>query len=239
MLYKNIFKILFFIAVLISLVNAQSSEIAKPSFDCAKATTKVEKMICEDSSGKLQNLDRQIFKSYQETKAKLDKNGKKAFLDSQKSWLKTRERCESKECLKELLQHRIKELQTYTMYISNAWLGTYELQKNLYMGSFEIQKCKNNTCEASYFALLHKSEFNDMHQCDISLKLQIKSRQEAIVYYDDEDFVNCKIYIKKNPQGIVFTRDEKAFDSPDSFCSTMCGNQTIFEWGDVYKKEVQ
>ncbi|WP_334090120.1 lysozyme inhibitor LprI family protein [Helicobacter typhlonius] len=240
MLYKNIFKILFFIAVLISLVNAQSSEMAKPSFDCAKVTTKVEKMICEDSSGELQNLDRQIFKSYQETKAKLDKNGKKAFLDSQKSWLKTRERCESKECLKEVLQHRIKELQRYTPHTSNAWLGTYELRKNLYYGSFEIQKCDtNNICEASYFALLHKSEFNDMHQCDISLKLQIKSQQEAIAYYDDEDFVNCKIYIKKNPQGIVFTRDEKAFDSPDSFCSTMCGNQTIFQWGDVYKKEVQ
>ena len=110
-------------------LNAQSPQESKPSFDCAKATTKVEKMICNDESGNLQNLDRQIFKSYQETKAKLDKNGKKAFLDSQKSWLKTRERCESKECLKELLQSRIKELQTYTMYISNAWLGTYELQK--------------------------------------------------------------------------------------------------------------
>ena len=221
-------------------LNAQSPQESKPSFDCAKATTKVEKMICNDESGNLQNLDRQIFKSYQETKAKLDKNGKKAFLDSQKSWLKTRERCESKECLKEVLQHRIKELQRYTPHTSNAWLGTYELRKNLYYGSFEIQKCDtNNICEASYFALLHKSEFNDMHQCDISLKLQIKSQQEAIAYYDDEDFVNCKIYIKKNPQGIVFTRDEKAFDSPDSFCSTMCGNQTIFQWGDVYKKEVQ
>ena len=219
--------------------NAQSPQEAKPSFDCAKATTKVEKMICEDSSGELQNLDRQISQSYQDTKAKLDKNAKKALLDSQKSWLKTRERCESKECLKESLQSRIKELQSYTPHTSNAWLGTYSLQENLYTGSFTIQKCKNNTCEASYFALLHKSEFNDMHQCDISLKLQIKSQQEAIAYFDDEDFINCKIYIKKNPQGIVFTRDEKAFDSPDSFCSTMCGNQTIFEWGDMYKKEVQ
>ncbi len=228
------------LSLCVNLAYAESAKEAKPSFDCAKATTKVEKMICEDSSGELQNLDRQIFKSYQETKAKLDKNGKKAFLDSQKSWLKTRERCESKECLKEVLQHRIKELQRYTPHTSNAWLGTYELRKNLYYGSFEIQKCDtNNICEASYFALLHKSEFNDMHQCDISLKLQIKSQQEAIAYYDDEDFVNCKIYIKKNPQGIVFTRDEKAFDSPDSFCSTMCGNQTIFQWGDVYKKEVQ
>ena len=89
-------------------INAQSPQEAKPSFDCAKATTKVEKMICEDSSGELQNLDRQISQIYQDTKAKLGKNAKKALLDSQKSWLKTRERCESKECLKESLQSRIK-----------------------------------------------------------------------------------------------------------------------------------
>ena len=43
---------------------AQSPQEAKPSFDCAKATTKVEKMICEDSSGELQNLDRLYSKLY-------------------------------------------------------------------------------------------------------------------------------------------------------------------------------
>ncbi len=109
---------------------------------------------------------------------------------------------------------------TNIKHANNAWLGTYSLQRNLYEGSLRIQKCDiNNICKALYFALLDKSEFNDMHQCDITLKLQIKSQQEAIAYYDD--FVNCKIYIKKNPQGIVFTRDERAFNAPDSFCNTM------------------
>ena len=53
-------KILIVLGVFLMLsisVNAQSPQEAKPSFDCAKATTKVEKMICEDSSGELQNLD--------------------------------------------------------------------------------------------------------------------------------------------------------------------------------------
>ncbi|HEG1398880.1 TPA: hypothetical protein SCO63_001737, partial [Campylobacter jejuni] len=31
--------------------NAQSPKEAKPSFDCAKAKSKVEKMICNDESG--------------------------------------------------------------------------------------------------------------------------------------------------------------------------------------------
>ena len=45
-------------------INAQSPQESKPSFDCVKATTKVEKMICEDSSGELQNLDRLYSKLY-------------------------------------------------------------------------------------------------------------------------------------------------------------------------------
>ncbi|XAK37059.1 hypothetical protein AAID93_05325 [Campylobacter coli] len=44
--------------------NAQSPKEAKPSFDCAKASTKVEKMICNDKSGELQKLDRLYSKLY-------------------------------------------------------------------------------------------------------------------------------------------------------------------------------
>ncbi len=44
--------------------NAQSPKEAKPSFDCSKATTKVEKIICNDESGKLQKLDRLYSKLY-------------------------------------------------------------------------------------------------------------------------------------------------------------------------------
>ncbi|WP_144667755.1 lysozyme inhibitor LprI family protein [Campylobacter jejuni] len=45
-------------------INAQSPEEAKPSFDCAKANTEVEKMICNDKSGELQKLDRLYSKLY-------------------------------------------------------------------------------------------------------------------------------------------------------------------------------
>ncbi|HEG8526698.1 TPA: hypothetical protein SF316_001857 [Campylobacter jejuni] len=45
-------------------INAQSPEEAKPSFNCAKAKSKVEKMICSDKSGELQKLDRLYSKLY-------------------------------------------------------------------------------------------------------------------------------------------------------------------------------
>ena len=60
-------KVLVVLGVCIALgihLNAQSPQEAKPSFDCAKAKSKVEKMICEDSSGKLQRLDRLYSKLY-------------------------------------------------------------------------------------------------------------------------------------------------------------------------------
>ncbi|WP_104696536.1 lysozyme inhibitor LprI family protein [Helicobacter trogontum] len=44
--------------------NAQSPKEAKPSFDCAKAKSKVEKIICSDESEELKKLDRLYSKLY-------------------------------------------------------------------------------------------------------------------------------------------------------------------------------
>ncbi|EIA5268134.1 hypothetical protein K7L96_001763, partial [Campylobacter jejuni] len=56
--------------------NAQSPKEAKPSFDCSKATTKVEKMICNDKSGELQKLDRLYSKLYFSILKSIPKNTK-------------------------------------------------------------------------------------------------------------------------------------------------------------------
>ena len=70
-------KILIVLGVFLMLsisVNAQSPQEAKPSFDCAKASTKVEKIICEDSSGELQNLDRYMAEVYTQLRNELKKS---------------------------------------------------------------------------------------------------------------------------------------------------------------------
>ncbi|RTJ39603.1 hypothetical protein C3H73_09555, partial [Campylobacter jejuni] len=56
--------------------NAQSPKEAKPSFDCGKASTKVEKMICNDESGELQKLDRLYSKLYFSILKSIPKNTK-------------------------------------------------------------------------------------------------------------------------------------------------------------------
>ncbi|PZT47205.1 hypothetical protein B6S12_10320 [Helicobacter valdiviensis] len=76
-------------------INAQSPEEAKPSFDCAKAKSKVEKMICSDILGKLQNLDRYMGEVYTQLRKELKiskfpnkEQRLKDLLESQRAFIK-------------------------------------------------------------------------------------------------------------------------------------------------------
>ncbi|TKX33222.1 lysozyme inhibitor LprI family protein [Campylobacter taeniopygiae] len=76
--------------------NAQSPSEAKPSFDCAKAKSNVEKIICNDKYGQLQNLDRYMAEVYTQLTKELkvsklpDKEQRlKDLLDSQRAFIKS------------------------------------------------------------------------------------------------------------------------------------------------------
>ena len=61
------------LSLCVNLAYAESAKEAKPSFDCAKATTKAEKIVCSDESGDLQNLDRYMSKIYTQLRSELKK----------------------------------------------------------------------------------------------------------------------------------------------------------------------
>lgn len=61
---------------------------ARPSFDCAKASTKVEAVICEEYASDLRAMDRDIAALYKQVRA-IDGGVKR----SQLAWLKTRDAC--------------------------------------------------------------------------------------------------------------------------------------------------
>lgn len=210
-------------------MSAESSQEAKPSFNCARAKSDVEKMICSDKSGELQRLDSNMAKAYKKLRQNLNKN---ELLTSQRLWLQTQNQCQTKECVMEALQNRIKELTAWgdSQKSNNAWLGTYSLQENLYKGSFEIQKCDtNNVCEIKYEAILNRSEFNDMHICEeVLMKLEIKNNK-AIAYYDDEE--QCILEFDKNENGILIT-EQKPRD-----CYMGCGMGTEVVTNRLYRKE--
>ena len=93
------------LSVLISMSAVPAVSFAA-SFDCAKASSATEKLICGDET--ISRLDEQLAASY---KAGLEKStDKDAFKKSQMEWLKQQRACKSVECLKQVYQPRINEL---------------------------------------------------------------------------------------------------------------------------------
>ncbi|HXH72950.1 MAG TPA: ankyrin repeat domain-containing protein, partial [Mariprofundaceae bacterium] len=78
------------------------------SFDCRKATTSVEKLVC--SSNEVTILDVQLYETYQRAQ-RLAANSN-TIRNQQRRWLKeTRNKCETVECLRQAYQKRISELE--------------------------------------------------------------------------------------------------------------------------------
>lgn len=112
--------------IILSSLLVTSAEAA--SFDCTRAGTKVEKLICDDVE--LSGLDDELNKAYRD--ALKDGMSKDAISDSQKNWLKERNRCSSVQCLHDSYQQRITELnENYKLVMSkdtklcNAMLALY------------------------------------------------------------------------------------------------------------------
>jgi uncharacterized protein len=76
------------------------------SFDCAKAGTKVEKLICGDAV--LSKLDDELSVSYKG--ALQDHTKADAIKQSQKQWLRERNNCKDAECVKAVYRNREREL---------------------------------------------------------------------------------------------------------------------------------
>jgi uncharacterized protein len=76
------------------------------SFDCAKASTKVETMICGDAE--LSKLDEDLNTAY--LSAMQDGSLTKAARRDQKEWLKVRNGCADKKCVKDIYESRIAQL---------------------------------------------------------------------------------------------------------------------------------
>jgi uncharacterized protein YecT (DUF1311 family) len=98
--------ILYLFGLLALALPAQSA-----SFDCAKAATKIEKLICGDDE--ISKLDDALSKTYQKV---LERNDdKQKATKEQRQWLKeVRNACQNVECLKTAYRVRISKLDTIT-----------------------------------------------------------------------------------------------------------------------------
>ena len=117
----NNFKTILMTSVLTTLAagNVYAAEEIKPSFDCAKAKTRVEKLICSDAE--LAKLDREMSSEYHSlvSDKTLDGELKEILKNNQKKWLDRREKTpclenedvsEQQKCIKNAYRIRIKEI---------------------------------------------------------------------------------------------------------------------------------
>lgn len=82
------------------------------SFDCAKANTKVEKLICDNST--ISKLDDELGKAYHDDLLKANEEQKQRLITEQKHWLKyTRGICADEPCFKHAYWSRLAELATF------------------------------------------------------------------------------------------------------------------------------
>lgn len=103
-----------------------SLPVQAASFDCGKAVSKIEKLIC--GNDELSKLDETLSKTYRQAHARSG-DDKPQVIEEQRQWLKiTHMSCKDAACLKELYAKRIHELTEYS-YVP-AHFGACETDHN-------------------------------------------------------------------------------------------------------------
>lgn len=105
--------------LMVAILGCLSLSAQAASFDCSKAQSKVEKLLC--SNPKLSKLDDDLRKYYRKAMEKADEGQKQILVEQQKHWLKhTRNVCRDEPRLKK----------AYSSILENlaAFAGTEELR---------------------------------------------------------------------------------------------------------------
>lgn len=99
-------------ALIVTLVLCSVIKSKAASFNCEKATTEVEKMVCENPT--ISDLDDKLGKVYRDVMSKANAEDKQRLLTEQKHWLKhTRNLCVHVTCFKHAYWSRQAELDSF------------------------------------------------------------------------------------------------------------------------------
>jgi uncharacterized protein YecT (DUF1311 family) len=100
------------------------------SFDCAKAATWVERVLCADEA--LGDLDERLATAYRNAReaAQAEPSAAERLLSEQKAWLAERDRCTLLPCLRRLYERRIAELVGSGPGAQTAALGQQQIQES-------------------------------------------------------------------------------------------------------------
>ena len=110
------------------------------TFDCDKASTFVEKVICSDT--RLTNLDDQLGRQYKDVLAASSNGG--ALKAEQKAWLSSRNQCKDSDCIMKAYDDRIRVLNAMSAPAKSGDVtGTYKMKDRGAAGVVLVQQTAN------------------------------------------------------------------------------------------------
>ena len=153
-----------------------ADNVQAASFDCAKATTKIEKLICTDTV--LSRLDEELAAAYKT--ALQDEKQAESIRQAQKEWMKERNSCTDVPCIKQAYDTRLQALATSTVNAPSDNKGTVAEQDitpnnmPLYGHCVDVQdprNCGNFQSGKGYTVcekyLEHLNSLSKMPKCEV------------------------------------------------------------------------
>ena len=192
------------------------------SFDCAKATTKIEKMICADPE--LSKLDEEMSKIYKT--AQQDEKQAESIRQTQKQWMKVRNSCTDAACVKRAYEMRLSSLTVKQTAIDNGVVATQKVAPSTQGGSWTYRGGAGRN-EPLCHELLRRLNRYDQdeslgNRCSFPVlashpKFSAPPWEELDLRQHEELFVKLIKYSDEGPAGYFQLRPGLKQQNPDSY----------------------
>jgi len=147
------------IAILILSILMFAQVSCAASFDCSKAGTKVEKMICADPE--LSKLDEDLSAAYK--KALKESSDPATLKQQQRDWMKERNKCTDAQCVKHAYNQRLSSLSNSSASMAGGMGAKHDVKNGRY--HFQLTKGKGTSVCDAYLKRLNTTEFTSPPYC--------------------------------------------------------------------------
>ena len=180
------------------------------SFDCAKAVSKTEKMIC--STPALSKADEVIAAAYQTAiglASRFAPDDAKGIKEDQVAWLRERQRgCEDRPCLVDSYKERNESLAFYAAQVNSnpanvaAYTGTYRMGQS---GALEVLQLPNGSIKFSLnVTRVFSLSTGDVRSGDAFGEVPLKS---GLAVYTNSDYGECRITMTFRKTKAILSQD--------------------------------
>lgn len=199
---------------LLTLILLLTTTLFGASFDCTKAKTNVEKMICADEE--LSALDENLSKAFKE--ALTNTEDKEKLKKEQFAWMKERDKCQDKSCIKNIYNIKIQIL-IENLHDTNA--TTYLLLADRYAKEYNKTNMIEKLIGADHYYKLYVAN-------SISEHVQYDSWKGQVHFDNNKNSVEKRAseFIEKNAKvlkNLTFPA-ETLIDSGKEECSYILSN---------------